>query len=394
VAKARYSLALTFEGCCFVVIAGFILAGAMTRQINLLMILFGLLAGTFIVHWLMVRSMVRRVEVERRLPKSISAGEPLVVELSAKSRHRRLPTWALVATDVVRREGASKGSRTIRPRTLFSHIPAGGTCVTTYRGRLMDRGRYHFGPLQISSRFPFGFLRCRAVFDLRDTLLVYPRLGRLTPAWRRWQEGLESGAGRNSPRQGLLEGDFYGLRDWRSGDSRRWLHWRTSARRQSPVVRQFEQQRDRGLAVIVDLWQPAEAGPNELDAVEIAVSLAATMASDLCRAGGRRLSVAATGEDPWFIEGPASTALLDEVMSRLATSQASAEDQLPQTLSRLLDRIRRGTLVVLVGTRPLDVAGDARFDLIRNDPRHERRFSRLKSVDTSSNSLSELFQVS
>lgn len=376
------------------IIAGFILAGAMTRQINLLMILFGLLAGTFFVHWIVVRTMLRKIEVERRVPKSIFAGELIVVELLGKNQRRRLAAWALVVTDILRREGASKGSRVIRARTMFSHIPAGGTSVTTYRGRLMERGCYRFEPLQISSRFPFGFLRYRAVFDVGDTLLVHPRLGKLTPVWRRWQEGLETGAGRTSPRQGLLEGDFYGLRDWRSGDSRRWLHWRTSARRQSPVVRQFERQRDRGLAVLVDLWQPAEVGPNELDAVEIAVSLAATIATDLCRAGGRRLSVATTGERPWSIEGPASTALLEEVMNRLATSQAAAEEQLPQTLWELLDQIRRSTLVILVSSRPIDLAGDPRFDLIRNDSRHKRWLSRLKTVDTSSNSFSELFQVS
>jgi uncharacterized protein (DUF58 family) len=394
VKNASYSLSLTFEGCCFVIIAGFILAGAMTRQINLLMILFGLLAGTFFVHWTVVRSMVRKTQIERRLPQSVSAGDPLVVELSAKNQRRRLATWALVVTDTVRREGAVKGSRTMRPKALFSYIPARGASTTTYRGRLIERGRYRFGPAQISSRFPFGFLRCRAVFDLGGTLLVYPRLGRLTPAWRRWQEGLESGAGRTSPRQGLLEGDFYGLRDWRSGDSRRWLHWRTSARRQSPVVRQFEQQRDRGLAVLLDLWRPAEAGPNESDAVEIAVSLVATMATDLCRAGGRKITVATSGDRPWSIEGPASTALLDEVMRQLATSEAGAEDHLPQTLRELLDRIRRSTLVILVSTRPLDVVRDPRFDSIRDDARHKRWLSRLKTVDTSSNSFSELFQVS
>ncbi len=391
--NARYSLSLTFEGCCFVIIAGFILAGAMTRQINLLMILFGLLAGTFFVHWTVVRSMVRRTQIERRLPKSVSAGDPLVVELAAKNQRRRLATWALVVNDTVRREGAAKGGRTIRPRALFSYIPARGSSTTTYRGRLMDRGRYRFGPLQITSRFPFGFLRSRATFDLGGTLLVYPRLGRLTPAWRRWQEGLESGAGRTSPRQGLLEGDFYGLRDWRSGDSRRWLHWRTSARRQSPVVRQFEQQRDRALAVLVDLWRPTEAGPNEVDAVEIAVSLVATIATDVCRAGGRKITVATSGETPRFVEGPASTLLLEDVMGQLATAEASADDHLTQTLSELLNRIRRSTLVILVSTRPLDVAGDPRFDLIRNDSRHKRWLSRLKTVDTSSNSFSELFQV-
>lgn len=390
--RRRYSTSLTFEGCCFVIIAGFILAGAITRQINLLMVLFGLLAGAFVAHGLLVRSIVRRIQVKRRLPKSISAGELLVVELSATNQRRWLGAWAVAATDTLRREGTTTGKRTLRPRALWSHLPPGETCTTTYRGRIVQRGRYQFGPLQVSSRFPFGFLRSRAMFDANDSLIVYPRLGQLTAAWRRWQEGLETGSGRNSPRQGLLEGDFYGLRDWRSGDSRRWLHWRTSARRQTPVVRQFEQQRDRGLAILLDLWQPEQPGEDELDAVEIATSLAATIATELCRAGGRRLLVASTGRRPWIIEGPASMALLDEIMASLATSEAASHDYLSNSLSELLDRVRRSTQVMIIGTRSLEVS-DHRFDSFRNDSRHKKWFSRLKTVDTSNNSYRELFQI-
>ena len=391
--RRRYNVSLTFEGCCYLVIAAFILAGALTRQINLLMVLFGLLAGAFVVHWSIVKRMLRKIQVERRLPKSVSAGDLLVVELSGTNDHRRRGAWAVAVTDTLRREGASKGEAPIRARALFSHLAAGETRSTTYRGRLVQRGRYRFGPLQVSSRFPLGLLQYRVTFDAGGTLLVFPRLGELAPAWRRWQEGLESGEGRTSPRQGLLEGDFYGLRDWRSGDSRRWLHWRTSARRQTPVVRQFEQQRDRGLAVMLDLWQPERPGNAELDAVEIAASLVATIVADVCRAGGRRLCVAASGRQPWLIEGPASAALLEEVMCQLATSEACSADGLPQTLNDVLTRVRRSMQLIVVGTRPVDLTGERRFASIRNDSRRKKWLSKSKTVDTSGNSFEELFQV-
>jgi uncharacterized protein (DUF58 family) len=231
-------------------------------------------------------------------------------------------------------------------------------------------------------------------FDAIDSLLVFPRLGQLTPAWRRWQDGIESGAGKSSRRRGLLEGDFYGLRDWRSGDSRRWLHWRTSARRQAPVVRQFEQQRDQGLAILLELWRPATPTAADFDSVEIAVSFVATIVADLCRAGGRRLCVAGADEEPWIFEGPASAALLDLVMRRLATSEASAADRLPQTIAKALERIRRNTQVLVVSTRPVDLERDARFDSVRKDGRLRKWLSKQKTVDTSSSNVSDFFQVS
>ncbi|HET6881329.1 MAG TPA: DUF58 domain-containing protein, partial [Pirellulales bacterium] len=382
--KPRYKTLLTFEGCCYLVIAGFILAGAMARQINLLMVLFGLLAGAFLVHWRLVRKTVRKLDIERRLPTSVSAGDLLVVELAAVNRRRRLGAWAVAVSDLIRREGQAKRNRPVQGRAMFTYVPPRDHRTTTYRGRLFQRGKYRFGPLEVTSRFPLGLLRYRATFDAVETLLVFPRLGHLSSAWRRWHEGLESGGGQSSRRRGLMEGEFYGLRDWRSGDSRRWLHWRTSARRQTPVVRQFEQPRDLGLAIVLDLWQPEAHTTGGEDAVEIAVSFVATVVTDLCRAGGRRLAVGGADDDPWLVEGAASAALLEEVMCRLATIEAASKDRLPETLSQLLERVRRRTQLLVVSTRPVDLEHDSRFASLRDDGRLTRWLSKLKTVDTSS----------
>ncbi|MGH7140649.1 MAG: DUF58 domain-containing protein, partial [Pirellulales bacterium] len=181
--------------------------------------------------------------------------------------------------------------------------------------------------------------------------------------------------------------------DWRSGDSRRWLHWRTSARRQTPVVRQFEQTRDQGLAIVLDLWQPTTADVRREDSIEIAVSLVATIVADVCRSGGRRISIAGAEKVPWLLEGPASAALLEEVMCRLATCEPDAVDQLPATLNQVLQRIRRGTQLLVVSTRPVDLEHDSRFQSVRNDGRLSKWLSNLKTVDTSSNEASDLFLV-
>lgn len=392
--KARYRALLTFEGCCYLVIAGFIMAGAMARQINLLMILFGLLAGGFLVHWRLVSKMVRKIDIQRKLPQAISSGDLLVVELLGTNRRRRLGAWAIEAVDTMVREAPAGPVATTAGRALFSYMPARDETRTTYRGRLYLRGRYRLGPLELSSRFPLGLLRYRATIDLPDMLYVYPRVGHLTLAWRRWQEGLESSGGKSSPRRGMLEGDFYGLRDWRHGDSRRWLHWRTSARRQTLVVRQFEQPRDQGLAIALDLWQAGPLDSAEEDAVELAISLVATIVADACRSGGRHISIAAAGREPWSISGPASTALMEDVMSRLATCEPHAADALPHALAQLLENLRRGTQVLVIGPRAVNLEHDPRFHAVRQDGRLSKWLSKLKTVDTSAPSLNELFVVS
>ncbi|HEX5443896.1 MAG TPA: DUF58 domain-containing protein [Pirellulales bacterium] len=391
--RTRYRISLTFEGWCYLGIAAFILAGAITRQINLLMILFGMLAGAMVMCWRVVKKMLRKVEVRRRLPESISAGDLLVVEFAAVNRRRRLPSWALEITDRIVRESKGRRPPALTAQTLIAYLPPGEPRLASYRGRLVERGRYRFGPLQVSARFPLGLFHYRMTTDQYDSLVVFPRLGRLLPGWKRIEQASEAGSGTVSRRQGLLEGEFYGLRDWRSGDSRRWLHWRTSARRQTPVVRQFEQQRHQDLALVLDLWQPDQPQPEQTDAVELAVSFVATVVADLCRGGGRWLYAAATGRAPWFESGPTSTALLHEIMRQLALCEAAPRDRLPETLSAVLDKVRRGAQVVLVSTRPVYLDNQEQFAEVWKDPRRRTWLPKLRTIDAGSDRLGEVFVI-
>jgi uncharacterized protein (DUF58 family) len=245
--------------------------------------------------------------------------------------------------------------------------------------------------LRLSTRFPFGMVRGSLTVEQTQTLLVFPRLGRLTRRWQRLQQSSDLGTSNVERRQGLLEGDFYGLRDWRPGDSRRWIHWRTSARRQAPVVRQFEQQRNQDLALVVELWQPERASDIQMANVELAVSFAASIVSDLCRRGGRMLWMAVASREPRFDSGPASLALTREAMESLAVADATSADPLPDALSQILDQARPGTNAIVITTRPANFSDTTRFGRLWRSPRQRAWLGRLQSIDVSRPELVEYF---
>ena len=174
---------------------------------------------------------------------------------------------------------------------LFPYVPAGQSRKGAYRGRLVERGRYQFGPVRLSTRFPFGLFSRTITVGESETLIVLPRLGRLTEGWAARRLEAFAGADRRRRRAGP-EGDFYGVREWRSGDGRRLIHWRSSARLGKLVVRQFERPRSRDVAVVLDLWQPEPPAAEHLENVELAVSFAATVLADLCRKGGSNVYLA------------------------------------------------------------------------------------------------------
>jgi uncharacterized protein (DUF58 family) len=389
--RRNYKISITLEGWLYLIVSGFILAGALTRQINLLMLLFGMLAGPLVISWRLVKNTLRKVEVRRMLPESVSAGDLLIVKLAAVNRRWRLGCWSITIEDSLRREAAGANAAPILAKTTIPYLKPGVPYEASYRGRLSQRGRYQFGPLRLSTQFPLGLLRYRSTLDQRESLVVYPRLGRLLPAWYRVQKSSDLGLGLAARQQGFLEGEFYGLRDWRSGDSRRWLHWRTSARRQTPVVRQFEQQRNEDLAIVLELWQPERAEQKEQDTVELAISFAGSILADLCRRGGKWLSISISGPEPWLEGGPTSTALLHQTMRHLAAAEAGPEDHLPEALARLLDQVRPGTRVVVVGAREVDLEDSRRFACLWSDQRRRAWLNRIETFDASSEEFAEYF---
>lgn len=389
--RRRQQISITLEGLVYLGISCFILAGALTRQINLLMVLFGMLTGPLVLSWRLVKSTLRKVEIRRKLPESVSAGDLLIVELAAVNRRWRLGAWSLTVEDWLRRETGPVDEPAITARVLIPYLKPGEPYVATYRGRLPSRGRYEFGPLRVSTQFPLGLLRHRVYFDQPESLIVYPRLGALTPNWYRIHQSSDLGLGVAARQQGFVEGEFYGLRDWRSGDSRRWLHWRTSARRQTPVVRQFEQQRNEDLAVALEMWQPDSPEPAHLDTVELGISFAGTILADLCRRGGKWLSICTADRDLWLESGPTSTALLHQTMRRLAEAEAGSQDRLPEAIGKLLDQVRPGTRVIVIGARPIDLSDTERFACLWNDQRRRSWLSRIQIFDAGSASLAEYF---
>jgi len=382
------------EGLSYLMVTALVLAGALIRDMNLLMILAGMLVGPLWLSWRLVTRTLRGLELRRQMPRGVGAGDLLVVKFALTNTRRRLGSWAVAVEDEIHREAGGGPRQVFRPTAFFSYLPARQWRERSYRGRLPQRGRYRFEVPTVSTRFPFGLFRRTIRLGEPDVLIVYPRLGRLTRRWLTRHHEWFEGTHRRERRHGRVSGDFYGVRPWRSGDSRRFIHWRSSARHGTLVVRQFEQHRNRDLAVLVDLWQPARPTLEDRENVEMAVSFAATVVADACRKGGSDVWIGTTAAPREDVRGPASALLMQDVMEHLAVAEASHEDRLAGLVERALAAVQPGTEIVLVTTRGIDL-GDARqFPGLTIDPARRSMAQRIRVVNTADAGLSEYFQPS
>jgi uncharacterized protein (DUF58 family) len=159
------------------------------------------------------------------------------------------------------------------------------------------------------------------------------------------------------------------------------------------MVRQFEQPHSRDAAIVLDLWQPALGDIARQENVELAVSFAATLAAELCRSGSSDVFLVAADMVPRVTGGPGSAALLQDIMERLALIEADSGDRVPELLQLAITRIEPGTEIVLVSTRPLNLADPTYAGRMPVEILRRVAGRGLRVVDTSSESLSRYFQA-
>lgn len=114
-----------------------------------------------------------------------------------------------------------------------------------------QRGWYRPGRLRLESTYPLGLLRCWTWVDLDLCALVYPQPLPTTALPGVASDGQGDGAA--APEQG--SDDFYGFRDYRSGDSLRQIHWKGLAGGQGVQTKQYGAYVNRSAWLDWDMFQ-------------------------------------------------------------------------------------------------------------------------------------------
>lgn len=227
--------------------------------------------------WLTLRLLPPAVRVQRTVqPAELPAGTEAVVDLTL-SEERPALAWALEVTEAL--PPSFGGARTLRVAT-----PGRGVDVhESYRIRPGLRGRFLLDQLAYAFVDPLGLARRSVRPDGGTEIIVTPRLiplGRVDPA--------VSGRTGETPIPHLaFQGDDDVLiREYRPRDDVRRIHWPSTARTGTLMVRREEQAWDPVAQVILDNRAEVYGRDAEgRDRFEWAVSVAASVGVALLDAG-------------------------------------------------------------------------------------------------------------
>ncbi|MFZ4585447.1 MAG: DUF58 domain-containing protein [Acidimicrobiia bacterium] len=249
------------------------------------------------------------------LPAGASVGSDARAEITVtNSRGRTSPLYAV--TDVF-----DDGRRAAR--FLLAPLPPGESGQGAYRLPTGRRGRFNLGPLAITTHEPFGLSTATGRALGVDSVLIRPRIHALTPLPARLR-GFD--LGHHVTTQFAVDADeFFSLREYVVGDDLRRVHWRSSARSGTLMVREDESRRRPAATVILDTSRDGCTADAFERAIEATASVCARFTQDgrdaRLRAGTQQLDSLATSLDHLAVVEPNADARTFEDNLRYASTQ-------------------------------------------------------------------------
>jgi len=155
------------------------------------------------------------------------------------------------------------------------------------------RGVVSVGPVRTVRADPIGIVRRELVWADVAQLFVHPRTIGIPSMSTGFIRDLEG-----NPTRDLSTNDvsFHALREYMPGDERRNIHWKSTARTGTFMVRQFEETRRSHLVVALSLAATDYANDDEF---ELAVSVAGSLGARAIR-DARTVTVVASESTPAF----------------------------------------------------------------------------------------------
>lgn len=320
----------------------FLLVVAMLLDIPYLYIMAIALALLQPISFFVASRFAPRYAVTRRHPLSAVEGRPVSVTLEIAARGG-LPQAAVSVLDTLPPALVRLGEAEA-PLDWWD----GASGALTYAVEPAVRGVHVLGPVKVDATDPLGLFFFDARIACPTELVVHP-----APVVRR--EHTTGGEGRFGLRErdGAVrrgEGlEFHGVREYRPGDSPRRVHWRTSARRGTLAVVEFERAFQQDLMLALDLGEGTEHGEGRETTLEYAVKAAATLAHRILVDGGGVTLVSQEGT----VAIRAGESDAEAARYRLFDALARARARSPLSLAQVLARVRipEGAELVVLTSR-------------------------------------------
>ena len=308
-------LRLSREGFLWLLRCLALLTTGLFKSINLITLLACVLLAAMACNFVLARRQIGGLTVVRDIPEMANVGDRIRWRVQVRPEDGR----ARLGIHVV-----DPGFDGILIRRFLERVPADGSSIEAML-EPTGRGIHDLQPITITSGHPLGLAAVPRTHPAPGRLTIAPRLGAVHRArLRHWfgRTCVRSGTVRSFTRRHPgAQTEFHGLRTFRAGDNPRAIHWPTSARKNTLMVRDFEEYPNDDLVLLVDLTLTHADQPHRVIAFERMLSVAASICREWCRQKGDRLTLVLAGKSPEILHGATGAGLLAQAYRLLAATR-------------------------------------------------------------------------
>jgi len=270
-ARRKFSLDFSVTGLVYCTMMIFMGAAAVNSQANLLFGVFGLMIGILIITTAINWVMPRRLSIARNLPENGVVGEPLAFSYEVRNQKKFWPSLSVTISEL-----DSLDAFVRQPHAYLLHVAPKNTATIPAELIPKRRGLHQLDRFQTSTSFPFGFIKRAVERSQTDTLLVYPPIGIVSGKLLTLFRSAERSGSSMRPRRGGMD-EFYGLKEYRTGENPRYIYWRRSAHIGALISKEMTHVSPPRLLLLVDTYVGSEPDSQRRANVERVIAMTASI---------------------------------------------------------------------------------------------------------------------
>ena len=213
----------------------------------------------------------KKIIISRKVQEKITEDESLLLKLSILNQGH-LPLFNISIDDFL-----GCDSENHNRKFFLDWLKPGNKHILNYKCICRKRGKYDIGPVKIVFFGFIGLFLIEKTQGLKTQVYVYPqtfnikKIPPLTRGHLPWF-GVETTA---------ISGDsheFFGVREYKSGDSVKRIHWLSTAKKNTLIVKEFERISFYQVSIVFVLNKDINAGSGKESVCEYMIKIASSLA--------------------------------------------------------------------------------------------------------------------
>lgn len=286
--------------------------------------------------------------IQRTLPGAMAVGVSHGVRLYVKNRHSKR-----ISLDLFDHFPEGADYRGL-PRRLF--LDAEEFADLEYKLKPLQRGVIEFSGCECLVQSPLGLWRLKQFVPLPEQVKVYPNYAPVIEYALLATENHLSMMGILKHRRRGQGMDFHQLREFREGDSLRQVDWKASSRMRKLIAREYQDERDQQIIVMMDCGHRMLAQDGDLSHFDHSLNALLLLGYVALRQGDSvGVSTFSNGERR-FIKPVKGVANISRLLNGVFDLQpgASTPDYLTGARDLLIRQRKRSLILILTNLRDDD----------------------------------------